>query len=135
MEDIGNIVYLIVLLLSFVFGIWQKANKKKEEEIPTPVETIEEDPFEFIQRELDPEMENKVPEPIVQESRERASDILERLEREAKEARTSRRTRFRSKEPVSNDPVEEDALEDLDLSDFDARKAVIYSEILSPPYL
>ena len=133
MDDIGNIIYLIVILLSFVFSIWQKANKKQQDESRIPPEI--EDLFDDRDTEVWEEDRFTPPDPAAEQT---ASERLRQMAEEATAARAGRRAIRKEKQlQIEVDEAEASAAEidHLDLSDFDARKAVIYSEILNPPYL
>ena len=150
MDDIGNIVYLLVLLLSFVFGIWQKANKAKQEASKPPVE---QDDYSEVFAPLEEVVEQKVAQPRQVMDREmfdqaramegEAAGRLREMDLKAKNVRdeaSADRKRRRRAQQVRDaaDLKEREAQDDQKetyLSDFDARKAVIYSEILNPPYL
>jgi hypothetical protein len=136
MEDFGNIIYLIVLLLSFVFGIWKKA-KKADDEQSTPPVFDEEEIFRRFRGEVEVEVD-EIPSP--QETLQKEQDALERLkemERAAKKAKEAGAHRIKTRPRIQLQELDEEEEEEFDvnLSDFDARKAVIYSEILNPPYL
>ena len=139
MEDFGNIIYLIVLLLSFVFGIWKKA-KRGDEERPAPPIFDEEEIFRKFRDEVEAVEEEEEELLAPQETLQREQDALERLkemERAAKKAKEAGAHRIKTRPRIQLQELdgEEEEEFDVNLSDFDARKAVIYSEILNPPYL
>ena len=133
MDDLGNIIYLIFLALSLLAGVWKNMRKRKEKApkqassapVPSrPAQSID-DFDEMIER---------------QKRKEAASEKrLAEMEAKAKEALKARgrlrpeRSKRKMTEPIEN--KEPDLNNDLDLREFDARKAIIYSEILNPPYL
>lgn len=138
MDDIGNLIYLIVLALSFVIGIWQKANKRKQQEQPSaPVDERTDEPF----YDQDPSPEMVIPsyeeERLVAEQELQAAELLKQMQAKALEAKKGRRLKsiYKKKPLMGVDETNDAYQDDLDLSNFDAKKAVIYSEILNPPYL
>ncbi|NQV53461.1 MAG: hypothetical protein HQ500_09780 [Flavobacteriales bacterium] len=150
MDDIGNIVYLVVLVLSFVFGIWQKANKAKQASSRPPVEADDYTevyaPMEEVEEPKEPQVRQVMDREMFDQARamEGAAAVkLREMELKAKsvrdEASADRKRRRRAMQVRDaadlKEREEREGQEDAYLSDFDARKAVIYSEILNPPYL
>lgn len=155
MDDIGNIVYLVVLLLSFVYGIWKKANKGNEESSrpPAKAEAYDEDFTEAFAPQPTEAPEVVKPEaqaPRVMMDRERldrariedreAALQLRFMEGQARSVRdeiSAERKRKRRSLQVIEAAEEEERRKEYDdeAFEFDARKAVIYSDILNPPYI
>jgi hypothetical protein len=136
MDDIGNIIYIIIVIISLIAGAWQKANKEKpakpyvpEMDEPEVVPSFEEERRSIFK---------EVDQVVLREREQAASERLRLLELKAEEAKSARGkkraqdTLTRRNQELTGMQVESD---EIDLSDFDARKAVIYSEILNPPYL
>lgn len=134
MDDIGNIIYLLVILASFVIGIWQNINKNKQKPSRQVEYEMEEDEIDSKQRRTEAVKEQRSFQQTVKEAS--AAARLKELENKAQEARLDRARRrklvfeqSRESEAIELEEMEAERLE------FDARKAVIYSEILKPPYL
>jgi len=139
MDDIGNIIYILFLLISLLGGLWGNVRKKQREaqqSIPhEPVKPRPQSPV-FSSEELKKMTRQK------QVQRQQAEQRLQQLEKEsalAKEGRLrSERRRSRRREAFPSQLEEQtsnDFITEIDLTEFDARKAIIYSEILKPPYL
>lgn len=126
MDDFGNILYLIFIAVSLLGGLWQNYNKqkaKKEEASAAP--SYEENYTElFDSRDIAAE----------EEQEDEARETINNLERKANFVRQNRRIKRRTDILLDSESDEEEEPE-IDLKDFDAKKAVIYSEILNPPYL
>jgi hypothetical protein len=126
MDDFGNILYLIFIAVSLLGGLWQNYNKqkaKKEEASAAP--SYEENYTElFDSRDIAAE----------EEQEDEARETINNLERKANFVRQNRRIKRRTDILLESESDEEEEPE-IDLKDFDAKKAVIYSEILNPPYL
>lgn len=136
MDDIENLIYILFVLISLISGVWKNASKQKEEKKRRAAmeQTVAEDEAEEVST-WRPE-----PIPVVPTKKdEAAAERLEQMKRAAEEARSNRRLRKRNLLADDVLPVEEEAPKLASLhsckSDFDAKKAVIYSEILNPPYL
>ncbi|MEQ9188188.1 MAG: hypothetical protein RLP15_10680 [Cryomorphaceae bacterium] len=155
MDDIGNIVYLVVLLLSFVYGIWKKANKSNEES-SRPAANTEEYDGDFTevftpQSPAAPEVvkpEAQAPRVVMDreqidrariEDREAALQLrfMEGKARSVRDEISAERKRKRRSLQVLEAAEEEERRQEYNDEEFefDARKAVIYSDILNPPYI
>ena len=69
------------------------------------------------------------------EQEEEARMAIKNLERKANFVKQNRRIKRRSDILLETESLDEEESPEIDLKDFDAKKAVIYSEILNPPYL
>jgi len=116
MDDLGTIIYVVLIVISIVSGLWKNISKQRkasaepgapadvfEQEQPTRQTTNYESQFEFEQ------------------------SVMKPVSKTAVEIRDERHKK--DKEEESHQEVL------LDEEPFDVRKAIIYSEILNPPYL
>lgn len=129
MDDFGNILYFIFIALSLVGGLWQNFNKqkaKKKEESARSIPKYEDD---FIDK-----FEPIDQEEVLENERE-ARETIQAMKRKTDLVKKDRRIKRRNDVLLEAESVEEEEAPAFDLKDFDARKAVIYSDILNPPYL
>jgi len=127
MDDFGNILYLIFIVISLLGGLWQNYNKQKANKDQTStVPSFEEDFAETF------EIRDIVAE---QQQEKEAREKIDELERKANLVRKNRRIKQRSDILIESESQELENDSAFDLKEFDAKKAVIYSEILNPPYL
>jgi len=127
MDDFGNILYLIFIVISLLGGLWQNYNKQKANKDQTStVPSFEEDFAETF------EIRDIVAE---QKQEKEAREKIDELERKANLVRKNRRIKQRSDILIESESQELENDSAFDLKEFDAKKAVIYSEILNPPYL
>lgn len=142
MEDFSILGYLIVFAVSII-GAWLRNSKNKKREAQEKAER---------QSQSRPQEENMPPvsfdlEEILRRQQEKQKAEMARqrqLEQEAAKAREAaqmaelRRERLAEsrKKRHTRTELEETLTENSSiLDDFDARKAIIYSEILNPPYV
>jgi len=127
MDDFGNILYLIFIVISLLGGLWQNYNKQKANKDQTStVPSFEEDFAETF------EIRDIVAE---QQQEKEAREKIDELEQKANLVRKNRRIKQRSDILIESESQELENDSAFDLKEFDAKKAVIYSEILNPPYL
>jgi len=127
MDDFGNILYLIFIVISLLGGLWQNYNRQKANKDQTStVPSFEEDFAETF------EIRDIVAE---QKQEKEAREKIDELERKANLVRKNRRIKQRSDILIESESQELENDSAFDLKEFDAKKAVIYSEILNPPYL
>jgi len=127
MDDFGNILYLIFIVISLLGGLWQNYNKQKANKDQTStVPSFEEDFAETF------EIRDIVAE---QKQEKEAREKIDELEQKANLVRKNRRIKQRSDILIESESQELENDSAFDLKEFDAKKAVIYSEILNPPYL
>lgn len=134
MDDYGILVYVAFLVISLIGG-WLKREGKKKEEQKSPSSANQNRPSaQPVQLDLDEILGRK------KEQKQMAEQRLREMEQEAQRALEQSKlsgkktyTRQRPKREPKLEPVETETSSDWD--DFDARKAIIYSEILNPPYL
>lgn len=132
MDDLENIIYIILVVISLISGAWKNIAKQKEvKKEKQPTQSAEEgNQMERTFREV---MFDKKKEAAEVQNAELK---LKEMEKAAFLAKQNRRLRKRNLlEDDSNviaDTIEQKSSEKID---FDAKKAVIYSEILNPPYL
>ena len=132
MDDPGTLIYLAFLVISLIAGYFQNRKKKAQQAPPpieVPVETFVPDQRAIEKAEREAELRNKA-----------AEERIAEMERAALEAKAA--SRRRSKRVQEVEMLEE--TEDLDEEhtvgaqilgeEFDARKAIIYSEILKRPH-
>lgn len=128
MKDSGNIVYILFLLISLIG--WVLKNWKKQQQQPAPQRENRPTIFDF--EEIKRAVENR------QATEREDQQKLRMMEQEAVLAR--QRTPEKHK-PMKLTRPTTPAMEAapthayIDLKQIDLRKAVIYSEILNPPYL
>lgn len=139
MDDIGTIIYIGFLLLSLFGGLWSNAMKKKREEARQhpPAPPAQAQPYQTVPPNVE-QLKNLSRRQQAQ--KEEAEQRLEQMGREAAAAmeggrvkRKTRKSRDERLQQYEHQPEETPA--EPDLAEFDARKAIIYSEILKPPYL
>ena len=127
MDDFGNILYLIFIVISLLGGLWQNYNRQKANKDQTStVPSFEEDFAETF------EIRDIVAE---QKQEKEAREKIDELEQKANLVRKNRRIKQRSDILIESESQELENDSAFDLKEFDAKKAVIYSEILNPPYL
>jgi hypothetical protein len=127
MDDFGNILYLIFIVISLLGGLWQNYNRQKANKDQTStVPSFEEDFAETF------EIRDIVAE---QQQEKEAREKIDELEQKANLVRKNRRIKQRSDILIESESQELENDSAFDLKEFDAKKAVIYSEILNPPYL
>jgi hypothetical protein len=136
MDDFGNIIYLVILIISFIAGIWRKNNKEAETPPSAPPKSELEEMMGPVFKQFERKW-TKVELSHVQMEEQQSTAHLRDLERRAMEAKQARGVRRKRSEAMSlkEETYQLPTNDALDLSDFDARKAIIYSEILNPPYL
>jgi hypothetical protein len=127
MDDFGNILYLIFIVISLLGGLWQNYNKQKANKDQTStVPSFEEDFAETFE----------IRDIVAEKKQEKeAREKIDELERKANLVRKNRRIKQRSDILIESESQELENDSAFDLKEFDAKKAVIYSEILNPPYL
>ncbi len=127
MDDFGNILYLIFIAVSLLGGLWQNYNKQKakKEEVSTVPQYEENDTELYDPKDFEVDTEQE----------EEARMAIKNLERKANFVKQNRRIKRRSDILLETESLDEEESPEIDLKDFDAKKAVIYSEILNPPYL
>ena len=119
------------MLISLIGGIWQNLSKqKKEAEARRQTAQTIQPKEQRVEQQFNWEEDQEV----VTERDKRAAERLAQMERAAQEAKKGRRIKRRSMFD-EKEAMEDEPLHGVNLKDFDARKAVIYSEILNPPYL
>lgn len=127
MDDIGNIVYLIMILISVIAGVVNKWNKKEQGKMPAPIPDVDYTP-ESVE-EIEPVPSDPKAEKRLAEMEAKAKEALRAHEERRKKRRKSHLKEFDPDNETNN------LTSEFDPREFDARKAVIYSEILKPPYL
>jgi len=127
MDDFGNILYLIFIAVSLLGGLWQNYNKQKakKEEVSTVPQYEENDTELYDPKDFEVDTEQE----------EEARMAIKNLERKANFVKQNRLIKRRSDILLETESLDEEESPEIDLKDFDAKKAVIYSEILNPPYL
>jgi len=136
MEDFGDYFYIIAMLAAFVFSIFKK-QKKAKQNVPAPHgsdqpsydPTQEEDILEDL-RELFQSKEEQRPKATVQKQAPQATPLHMRNKPSVQSPVS------KPKQPI----FEDNAIEDEEIGfefekeEIDLRQAVIYSEILRRPY-
>lgn len=121
MEDPKILVYIAFIAISLIGSYLRNQSKKKAEAKEMEYETVSKPKEEPVQR-REPEKLKKA---------ERLQSSFEKREMSKPEVPTRTVESKKSKALVAESHDEEEHIMD----DFDARKAIIYSEILKPPYL
>lgn len=133
MDDIGNLVYLAFIIISVLVGAWKNFQKKKEARPATVEAPVRNEQRRPSVDELDELNSNRRRKDAMAEER------LAEMERKAKEAlEASKRSKIERRPKKTERPKRHkrpNQTIQTDLREFDARKAIIYSEILNPPYL
>ena len=129
MDDFVNILYFIFIAISLAGGLWQNYKKQKEKQKEQKEETYSAPSYEFKSKEV-----HEISDAI-QESDAKAREQIEMLEHKALKAWKNRRIKRRSDILIESESEQEDDTPKSDIGEFDARKAIIYSEIINPPYL
>tara|TARA_B110000046_G_scaffold149742_1_gene157979 strand:- start:251 stop:640 length:390 start_codon:yes stop_codon:yes gene_type:complete len=129
MDDFGNILYFIFIAISLAGGLWQNYKKRKQKQKEQQEETYSAPSYEFESEEV-----HEISDAI-QESDAKAREQIEMHEQKALEAWKNRRIKRRSDILIESESEQVDETSKSDIRDFDARKAIIYSEIINPPYL
>ncbi|MCW3805153.1 hypothetical protein [Plebeiibacterium marinum] len=134
MDDLGNLLYILFAIVAVVFNIWKKGKQVKPN---TPPPTDNNDPFEEVLPDFEqlfgrkekvktePDIHQEVPAPkkeVINKSQDEWKKRLQQAE--------DRLKRVAKKEPISLQ-VESESKNSSGW--FDARKAIIYSEILKRP--
>ena len=127
MDDFGNILYLIFIAVSLLGGLWQNYNKQKAKKQEASAAPSYEENYTELYESRDVEAE--------EEQEDEARETIKNLERKANYVRQNRRIKRRNDILLESEFNNEEEEPEIDLKEFDARKAVIYSEILNPPYL
>lgn len=130
MEDPGTLIYIAFLAISLIAGYFQNRKKKaNERQREVPVDVFIPDQRELEQAEEEAAERNKAAEVRIKE--------MERAAKEAKSASIKRERRVRDLQLLEDQAEERDregaGLSDLLGEEFDAKKAIIYSEILKRP--
>jgi len=132
MDDLGNILYILVAIAAVIFNISRKGKKAKPS--TPPVET--KDPFEDLipkfEQLFKPEVKNQEnpvsvspKKDIKQEPKPVLNDFKEKLKQV--HSKTNRIPNIKTKEILI------EVIEDSEPGWFNAREAIIYSEILKRP--
>lgn len=122
MDDFGAIIYIAFLLISLLGGLWTniQKNRKKTQE-----------PQQTVTHEVN-QVKTAAPKVMPARSKERVSLSAQKMGMEYQE----KKTRRRMEQVLQEEQIKSsETVTDITLEDFDARKAIIYSEILKPPYL
>ncbi|MEZ4720558.1 MAG: hypothetical protein R2813_01620 [Flavobacteriales bacterium] len=128
MDDPGNLIYLAFLVISLIAGLVKNRNKNSrpdshsEQPAGRPAMSVENFREILEQRKA---------------KEQAAEERLKQMEAEAVEAK-QRKIRKMPPQKRITEPAKEDIVfhhEENDLTHIDLRKAVIYSEILNPPYV
>lgn len=127
MDDISNLLYIIFIVISIIGGIWQNLNNQKGARENKP----------------DPIGHERIPNIEKLEEERRSSEItsaarLQALKEKAQASYSSQKTKRTRKSLLNEeDEITEPSLGTayVNAQNFDAKKAIIYSEILNPPYL
>ncbi|GAB5539579.1 MAG: hypothetical protein Salg2KO_16820 [Salibacteraceae bacterium] len=130
MDDPGTLIYVAFLVISLIAGWLKNRNKKKDRETLAPAPQSTSGPnsnvdIEYLREQA--EMQEKADA----EARER----LEALTAETNQVKPEKRIRkpLFEPEPTYVDGEDPSVAEEIH-NDFDARKAIIYSEILKRPH-
>ena len=143
MDDPELIIYILFLAVSLIGGVWKnykkgQARKLNPEQVDeTVVEGDLEEMFEQQRREqelarsIELEERRLEQEKLIQIPVPEPTEMVS-FDRKETAIRQERKVRTR----ILTEPTEEETTTtEMNLEDFDARKAIIYSEILNPPYL
>lgn len=132
MDDPGTLIYIAFLVISLIGGLIRNWNKKQEEKPAQPKPA----PSSRYDKETIGELSRKS-----QAKNREAAARIEELEAEAKAVLAAPKRIKRPRGPMlledetlTTSGVSKQFIEDT-FEDFDPRKAIIYSEILNPPYL
>jgi hypothetical protein len=134
MDDIGNILYILVMLAALIFSAYKKQKKAKR-----PMQMPDDHP----QQEGEPMVEEDVFEELrelFQQPKPKARPVVQEVKVEKKEVPLHMQRKEEPKKPnlPKEEPVElisvEDESSEFDKEQIDLRQAVIYSEILKRPY-
>ena len=127
MDDLGNIIYILFVLVSLIGAAWRNYTKKKEEQQERQMTR------EVLEEERQDDNESLFrPEELVLKEQE-AQLRLEQLEQKAKAAIQDRRLKRRNL--LEQNALKAERAEEQNEFEFDPKKAIIYSEILNPPYI
>lgn len=147
MDDPELIIYIIFLAVSLLGGVYKNFKKNQDRKnAPEPVmETTEMDDMEemFERQRQEEEIARAFEEERRRIENKRLTEEKEALILKDETARSvsfarresSRQKRTESASSGLEPVIEESISTQFDLEDFDVRKAIIYSEILNPPYL
>ncbi len=148
--DIGDLVYVIFVLMSIVFGVFGKKKKKNPETTSEPTNTFDLESFireaygntdtsyetinEYAEEEIiEPKHPTYKRPANPSQSKYQNSSFKEELKKKKEQSRT-RLSKVKSQS--NNSPIFENEISDTAPSsefEFDTQKAVIYSEILKRP--
>ncbi|MEX2596107.1 MAG: hypothetical protein WEC59_04180 [Salibacteraceae bacterium] len=126
MDDIGNIIYILFILVSILGGVWQNISKQKKEKQERKVA------YEPVFQDDELEQLQTVKSEKDQEAAEKLKSMESAAQKASNERRLKRRNLLEEKEHLER---EASLAAEMNAEDFDPKKAVIYSEILNPPYL
>lgn len=131
MDNIGDIIYVVVLIIAFIFSAFRKAQKNKRntqlpnEQIPTGEHPMdEEEPYIDDLREL---FKPRAPKPVQEPVKEKPKPqpLFQQAQREKEPSKPVKLIELET---------EEEQEQEFNQDQIDLRKAVIYSEILNRPY-
>jgi hypothetical protein len=132
MDDLENIIYIILVAISLISGAWKNISKQKEikKEKPSNPASEARDQMERTFREVIFDRKNEAAEA------QKPGLKLKEMEKAALLAKQNRRLRKRNllEDETNALTITEEPKHSI-ASTFDAKQAVIYSEILNPPYL
>ncbi len=136
MDDFGTIIYIIFTIIAIVFSIIKKSNQKRQD---TPAPSSSNDPFDEVipdfeqlfksekgetEKTLQMESVKEVVKPT--QAKTTAHEFQEKMKQmESKMSRISSRNKIKREE--------EETSSEESKSWFNARQAIIYSEILKRP--
>lgn len=140
MEDFSIIGYLIVFVVSLI-GAWMRNSKNKKQEAEAGRQ-----PQPSPRQENTPPVSFDLEEILMRQQRKQEAELARQRQLEQEAAQASKaalieqlrneRLAEKQKKLETKTELKETLTEDSSiLDDFDARKAIIYSEILNPPYL